>query len=366
MAINFLSKAPKNRLRGTAVVRLDLNDDGYRMERSLPTLKYLMKWADKIVLLSHKGRPKPSLISRGNKKFSLEKESEKMSKMLGEPIEFVNHMRISEAGNEIRNAPQKSIFMLENVRFIEGEIEDEKEVAEHLSTLGNYFINEAFASSHRKNASVTGITKFIPSYGGFLFEEEIEKLSKILKKSKKPLIAIFGGSKIKSKMATIINFRKRADKILVGGAIANTLLYLKGEKVGKSLVEKEMDGAVLGIAEMKNLVLPIDFRKKGSAILDIGPKTEKEFIFLIKKARTIVWNGPMGMFEKKGFDEGSKKIARAIANSKAFSVIGGSETSSLIRKMKLENKFGFISTGGGAMLEFLAERKLPGIEVLKK
>ncbi|MFA5172936.1 MAG: phosphoglycerate kinase [Candidatus Paceibacterota bacterium] len=366
MNIRYLSKANKKYLSGTAIVRLDLNDDGYRMERAIPTLKYILKFANKLVILSHKGRPEPSLTLRDNKKYSLEPEAEKLSKLLDKKIDFIGHIRLSEAGNEIRNAKSGSIFMLENTRFLEGEKEDERELAEHFASLGNYFVNEAFASSHRKNASVTGITKFLPSYAGFDFEDEVENLFRIMKKTKRPFIAIFGGAKISDKLITMLSFRKKADCMLIGGALANTILYLRGEKVGKSLIEKEMDGAMLKIAGMKNLVMPKDFRKKGTAILDIGPKTEKEYAAIIKKAKTIVWNGPMGAFEMKGFENGTKRVIKEIANSRAFSVVGGSETLVLIRKMKLEKKFGFISTGGGAMLEFLGGKKLPGVEALKK
>lgn len=366
MAIRFLSKANKKYLSGTAIVRLDLNDDGYRMERALPTLKYLLKYADKLVLLSHKGRPEPSLTLKDNKKFSLESEAAKLEKLLGQKVDFISHIKISEAANEIRNAERGSVFMLENTRFLDGEKEDKRDLAEHFASLGHYFVNEAFASSHRQNASITGIARILPSYAGFDFENEIKNLSQVMKKPKKPLVAVFGGAKISDKLQTMVNFRKKADFILLGGALANTILYLRGEKIGRSLVEKEMDGATLKIAAMKNIVMPKDFRKKGTAILDIGPKTEREYASLIKKAKTIIWNGPMGAFEKKGFEKGTKSLIKSIASSRAFSVVGGSETLVLIRKMKLENKFGFLSTGGGAMLEFLAGTKLPGVAVLEK
>jgi len=296
----------KGRLRGinNAILRLDFNSEGdWRLKRSLPTLKFLQKHAAKIVILSHKGRPTPSLLPlKENAKFSLKKDANKLSKFLNYPVNFINCSRISEAGNEIRNSKENSVFVLENVRFLEGEAENNLSLSEHLASLGDYFVNDAFAVSHRANASVVGITKFLPSYAGFEMEEELKNLSHIMEKPAHPFVMVFGGGKATDKLPIILNFRNKADFFLLGGALANTMLYLKGEKMGNSLIEKEIDGALPNLLKMKNVVLPFDFRKKGKAILDIGPKTEKLFSSYIKKAKTIVWNGPLGAFEKKGFE----------------------------------------------------------------
>ncbi len=368
MLLNFLSKTNPDKLKGVAILRLDFNSEGdWRLKRSLPTLKFLQKHAAKIVILSHKGRPTPSLLPlKENAKFSLKKDANKLSKFLNYPVNFINCSRISEAGNEIRNSKENSVFVLENVRFLEGEAENNLSLSEHLASLGDYFVNDAFAVSHRANASVVGITKFLPSYAGFEMEEELKNLSHIMEKPAHPFVMVFGGGKATDKLPIILNFRNKADFFLLGGALANTMLYLKGEKMGNSLIEKEIDGALPNLLKMKNVVLPFDFRKKGKAILDIGPKTEKLFSSYIKKAKTIVWNGPLGAFEKKGFEKGTKAIIKAIASSRAFSLVGGGETIVLLEKMKLEKKISFISTGGGAMLEFLSGCKLPGLKALEK
>jgi len=367
MHLNFLSKTNPDKLKGVAILRLDFNSEGdWRLKRSLPTLKFLQKHASKIVILSHKGRPTPSLLPlKENAKFSLKKDLKKLSQLLNYPVNFINCSHISEAGNEVRNSKESSIFVMENIRFLEGEAEDNLSLAEHLASLGDYFVNDAFAVSHRANASVVGITKFLPSYAGFEIEEELKNLTRVMEKPARPFVMIFGGAKATDKLPIILNFRNKADFFLLGGALANTILYLKGEKIGNSLAEKEIDGALPNLLKLKNIILPFDFRKKGSAILDIGPKTERLFSSYLKKAKTIVWNGPLGAFEKKGFDKGTKSIIKAIASSRAFSLIGGGETIVLLEKMKLEKKISFISTGGGAMLEFLSGRKLPGLEALE-
>lgn len=368
MAIQFISKASRRELTGTAIVRLDFNDaDGWRIEQSARTIKFLIKKADKLVILGHRGRPKPSMhITRNNKEFSLKGEEARLAKIVGRSVEFIAHSRISEAANEIRNAAVGAVFLLENVRFLDGEEENNTELARHLASLGDYYVNEAFANCHRAHASMVGITKFAPSYGGLRLEEEIVNLSRVMKKPRRPLVMIFGGAKADSKLPVIAHFRRRADAFLVGGALGNTLLYLEGVNIGESVAERKIDGMILKVARMKNIKGLVDARRRGGKILDIGPKTEKIFMGEIKRAKTIVWNGPLGMIEKRGFESGTKVVARAVARTKAFSVVGGGETVNFIRKLKLEKKISFLSTGGGAMLDFLAGKKLPGIEALSK
>ena len=366
MAISYLSKVAKKNLKGTAIVRADFNGGGFRIEKTLPTIEYLSKYAEKIVIIGHKGRPEPSLSSKKNKDFSLEKDAKDLSKMLGREVIFLPMIRISEAGNEIRRAPEGSIFVLENLRFIDGETENDSELGRHLASLGDYYVNEAFSGSHRKNSSIVAITKYVKSYAGLNFESEIKNLSSLVKKPKKPLVLIFGGAKIKTKMPVVQKFYNQADNILFGGALANTLLYLSGVKIGSSLAERDVDSGILRLLSMDKIHIPVDTRKSGNKILDIGPETEKEFKSLLRGAKTIIWNGPMGLFERKGFDKGTKFIAKALANSRAFTVVGGGETAKAIRKFKLEKRYNFVSTGGAAMLEFLAGYELPGVKALEK
>jgi phosphoglycerate kinase len=268
---------------------------------------------------------------------------------------------------EISTAKSKSIFMLENLRFMPGEAANNPDFAGNLASLGDYYVNDAFAVAHRDNASVTAITKFLPSYAGFGLEAEITNLGKVMKKAKRPLVVILGGAKIDDKLGVIKFFRAKANWFLIGGALANTLLFLKGVKMGKSIYEKNASRDIERLLHYKNILLPEDFRTDDTAILDIGPKTERAFEEKIKSARTIIWNGPLGVIERDAFAHGTTAIAKALGtNTKAFSVVGGGETVTALKKFGVDSEASFISTGGGAMLDFLAGKKLPGIEALNK
>ena len=375
MAIRFISKASRRELAGTAIVRLDFNDQyGWRIEQSAGTLKFLIKKADRVVILGHRGRPKPSMhVTADNKQFSLKGEEKRLERLMGRKVEFVSHSRISEAANEIRNAPHGSVFLLENVRFLDGEEENDIELARHLASLGDYYVNEAFANCHRAHASMAGITKFIPSYGGLRLEEEIRNLSRVMKKPRHPLVMIFGGAKADSKLPVIARFRNQADAFLVGGTLGNTLLYLAGTPIGESAAEKTVNGMMLKVARMKNVKGLVDMRKRGGKILDIGPKTEKIFMEEIKRAKIIVWNGPLGMIEKHGFEGGTKAVARTVARTRAFSVVGGGETVNFIRRIGLAKKIKVKKSnikigeekkplGGAALGEFIHFRRNWGRE----
>lgn len=368
MPVKLLAKQKAKQLSGTALIRLDIFNDasGWRLKQSLPTLKLLLKYADKIVILAHRGRPSTPAVGPTLTKFTLENEIANFSKVLGHEVTFLTHLRISEAANLIRSAASGSIFLLENIRLFSGETNNDLDLAEHLATLGNYYVNEAFSVSHRTHASIVGLPKFLPSYLGLHFAKEIEHLEKLLKHPRHPLTLILGGAKISSKTGLLLNFRQRADHILVGGGVANTLLYLKGEKIGASLVEKEINSLVLKVADLKQLVLPRDYKKSGSKIFDIGPLTTKDFISVINQSKTVIWNGPLGVAEKSAFAEGTKAIARALARSSATTIVGGGETADIITKLKLAEKMTWLSTGGGAMIEFLSGRTLPGLKALQK
>ena len=362
--IKFLSKINPRKLKGIAILRLDFNtEDSWRIDASIPTIKYLKKYADKILIISHKGRP-----DGFDKKLSLKNNALYLEKKLKTKINFIPHFDFSKIRKQIENSPKKSIFVLENIRFLKEEQTPEPELAEKLAKLGDYFVNDAFAVSHRSEDSVTGIAKFLPSYAGLELEKEIFYLNHILKNPKKPLVLILGGAKASDKLGVIKNFYKKANWILIGGASANTLLFLSEKNIYDSLYEK--DEKILKelkqILKFKNVLIPLDSKVNNNQILDIGPKTIELFKEKINQAKTIVWSGPLGMIEKKPYDKGSLEIARAIIKNKnALTIVGGGETVMFLKKNKLDKKIKFISTGGGAMLEFLTGEKLPGIEVLK-
>lgn len=361
--IQYLRKVSPKKLQGVAVLRLDFNtEDDWRMKASLPTLQFLLKSARAIVILSHKGRP-----FGFQKEFSLKKSADDLELLLRKNIAFFHSFNFMEMKHEISAAKPKSIFMLENLRFMPGEAANNADFAGNLASLGDYYVNDAFAVSHRKNASVTAITNFLPSYAGLGLEAEILNLGKVMKKVQKPLVVILGGAKIDDKLGVIKFFKAKADWFLIGGALANTLLFLKGVKMGKSIYEKNVSRDVERLLHYPNILLPEDFRTDDTAILDIGPKTERVFDEKIKSAKTIIWNGPLGVTERETFAHGTMAVAKSLGtNTKAFSVVGGGETVASLKKFGADSEVSFISTGGGAMLDFLAGKKLPGIEALNK
>ena len=356
-----------------ALVRVDLNvplgddskidkNESWRIEAIVPTLKYLIKQKAKIVLISHLGRP------RGvNKKFSLKPVAKELSRLLNKKIVF--------------NGKSGDIVMLENIRFKPGEEKNSPKLAQDLAKLGDFFVNDAFAVSHREHASIVGIPKYLDSVVGLLFEKEIKELDKVLD-SKKPLIAIIGVAKIATKIKVINRFSIIGDKVLIGGALANDIFAAQGISMGKSLIDKNSFSEVekLDLTGSK-FFLPVDLavwdgekvryceiddvREKEKA-LDVGPKTINLFCDLIKDAKTIIWNGPLGYYTKPPFDKSCVEITKAINDSKAYSVVGGGDTVAFLRSIDKDNIFNHVSTGGGAMLDYLANETLPGIIALEK
>ncbi len=340
------SKALKNKI---CLLRLDFNtEDNWRMDASLPTIRFLLARCKSVVILSHKGRPRGFSAQGGpaggwDDSLSLRPVSKILSRKLKKKVIFVPHFRFQEIGNLLKSSPNGSIFLLENLRFLEGEAENSAILAEHLSGLGDLYVNDAFAVSHRANASVVAITKFLPSYAGLELEKEIQQLSQAIKNPKKPLVVVLGGLKIEDKLRVVDNLRPKSPVFLVGGMLTDELIHK------------------LNNAE---LVLPVDFKKDGETNRDIGPETVKKFCKIIKGAKTIIWNGPVGDIRDRRFKKGTIEIAKCVA-SKKFSIVGGGETVMFIKKLKLDKKISFISTGGGAMLDFLAGRELPGIKALE-
>jgi len=378
------------------LLRVDLNvpikngniTETSRIEKIIPTIKLLIQKQAKIIILSHIGRPKGKVI----KEMSLEPISKKLSSFLNKEVLFDNNLISENTITKASNMPNGSIMMLENVRFNEGEELNDKEFSKKLSKLGDIYINDAFSCSHRAHASVEGITKYIPSYFGLQITEEINALKKITSEIKKPVTLIIGGSKISTKINIINNLIKKFNNIVIVGGMANTMLANTGLKVGKSICEHNSEHLVKEILENSKkynckITYPLDVVvsktldgngeeknvndvKEDEMILDIGTKTIELIKKTINNSNTVLWNGPAGYFENPNFQNGTKQILEAISqkttNDKIFSVAGGGETVAAINKFKKFNSFTFVSTAGGAFLEYLEGKNLPGIKALNQ
>ncbi|MBC8313552.1 MAG: phosphoglycerate kinase [Candidatus Cloacimonetes bacterium] len=379
--------------RKKVIVRVDfnvpLNDNleitnDKRIVSSIPTIKYLLEKEAAVILLSHLGRPKGQIIP----KLSLKPVAKRLSKLLQKDVKFINDC----IGNDVKSSVGKMKFgdliLLENTRFHSEEKGNDPKFAKKLAEFGDIFINDAFGTAHRAHASNVGIAKYLPSAIGFLIEKEIKYLGESLKNPKKPFTAILGGAKVSDKIELINNLLAKADNILIGGAMMFTFLKAKGFCVGNSLVENDkLDLAknLLNQAKKKDvkLILPVDtvitqeIKKDAehktvdvSKIpenwmgLDIGEKTVELFGKIILQSKTIIWNGPMGIFEIENFAYGTKGIANALAECSGITIIGGGDSASAVEKFGLANKMTHISTGGGASLEFLAGKELPGIAAI--
>ena len=376
------------------LLRVDLNvpiKDGTitetsRIEKIIPTIKLLIEKEAKIIILSHIGRPKGKVI----REMSLEPISKKLASLLNKEILFNNKLINENTISEVNKIPNGSIMMLENIRFNEGEELNDKEFAKKISNLGDLYVNDAFSVSHRSHASVEGITKYIPSYYGLQITEEINALKKITSEIKKPVTLIIGGSKISTKIKIINNLIKKFNNIIIVGGMANTMLKHTGSIIGKSICENDCESLIKEILENSNkynckITCPLDVVvsknlegsgknkdikeiNKDDIILDIGPKTIASIKKIINDTNTVLWNGPAGYFENSNFQNGTKQILEIIEqktkNDNIFSVAGGGETVAAINKFNKLNSFTFISTAGGAFLEYLEGKDLPGIRAL--
>lgn len=364
--------------------------EDFRMRAELPTVNYLLdNGANKIIFISHFGRPE----KKHDPAFSLEPVSLHLADMMGKDVEFIAG-DVIESNSEIKdkiNSSEKSLIFLDNLRFYDEEEKNDEFFAKNLANFADVFVQDAFGVCHRKHASVVGVPKFIPSFAGLLIQKEVETLSYILNKPTRPLTFLIGGAKISTKMPIVKKFMAIADNVCIGGALANTALKAKGLTVGASVVEEEMIEAVRGLDIVDSRFhLPMDVvvsKNKDDAapdsvhisaagasmedelILDIGPDTQSMFGEVIHDSKTVVWNGPMGYIENKLFAKGTQAIAREMADATAkgiFTVIGGGDTYLILEELDLMDKISFVSTGGGAMLDFLAEGGLPGITALEK
>jgi 3-phosphoglycerate kinase len=326
--------------------------EDFRIVKSLPTIRLLKSKGAKIILLSHLGEDKLSLKPVANY----------LCRHLRD-FKFIPSLSMKVVEKAVSSMKEGDIIMLENLRREKGEEKNDKNFAKKLADLGDIYVNEAFSVSHREHVSIVGIPKYLPSFAGLLFEKEVKNLSKAFK-PKHPFLLILGGVKFESKLGVLEKFLKIADKIFIGGALANNFFILKGMKIDKSLIDKKVP--VKKYLHNKKIILPADVRRKNGKILDIGPKAIKELFILIKKAKFILWNGPLGNTDMKDFEKGTEMVARKIAENGAVSIIGGGDTVAAAMKFGVSDRFSFVSTGGGAMLQFLAKGTLPGIEALKK
>jgi len=347
--MKLLSRTNARKINGKkCLLRVDLNlkylDNGFRIDSILPTIKFLLARKSKIIILSHRGRPKGK-----DKDLSLKPIAKILSSKLKKEVVFIPNLNFNKINKDVGSDNKHAIFMLENLRFLPEEEKNDARLAKQLSELGDFYVNDAFAVCHRKNASTVAITKYIKSYVGLLLEKEISGLIKATKNPKKPLIIILGGTKIGAKMDIIKNLNSQTNFFLLGSSVLNEV---RAQKI-KNIIKK------------KKCLVPIDFSKVNGKYFDIGPKTIMLYKKIILGANTIIWNGPVGMFEDKRYRKGTIEIANAIIRSKAFKVIGGGETANFILKKKLDKNIDLLSTGGGAMLDFLANKKMPGIAALE-
>ncbi|MBU1044999.1 MAG: phosphoglycerate kinase [Candidatus Omnitrophica bacterium] len=380
-------KDKKILMRADFNVPLDENcniTDDLRIVSALPTIKYcLEQGAAKIILISHLGRPKGQVVA----KMSLKPVAVRLEKLLGMPIKMLDDC-VGESVKRAISQSSEKVVLLENLRFYAQETKNEPVFAQQLAELGQVFVNDAFGTAHRAHASTEGVTHYLPAVAGFLLEKEMAYLGKVVENPERPLVTILGGAKVSDKIKMIENMMDKVDCFLIGGGMAYTFLKAQGKEIGDSKLEADkvdLAKTILEKAKENNVdfVLPIDHKvadkfdaqaavqyvgeeiPKGWMGLDIGPKTIELFKQKLKTAKTIVWNGPVGVFEMEAFSKGTEALARYIATLPATSIIGGGDTASAVRKFDVVNKMSHVSTGGGASLELLEGLELPGIAALK-
>ncbi len=375
------------------LVRVDFNvpldenlkiTDDTRMRMAVPTLKHIINNGGKLIIMSHLGRPKGEVVA----KYSLKSVVAHLSELLGKPVAFANDCIGEEATKVVNNLKDGEVALLENLRFHKEEEKNNPEFAKALASLGDIFVSDAFGTAHRAHASTAGIADTLPAYAGFLMEKEITYLSKVTENPERPLVAIMGGAKVSDKILVIENLLEKVDTLLIGGGMAYTFLKSQGVKIGKSLCEDDkLDLAKSLIEKAKKLGKKMLFTQdvigtkdfatvcgtykmaelpEDAEGVDIGPETIKAFETELKKAKTVLWNGPMGVFEKPAFANGTRKIAEILGTLDAITVIGGGDSVAAIEQMGCADKVSHVSTGGGACLEFLEGKTLPGIAVFSK
>ena len=391
--MNYI-KDQKNLDGKIVLLRLDLNvplkngiiTDDTRIVKILPTLEFLIKNNSKIIIISHIGRPK----GEWNDIFSMKPVCEYINKKINKQVKLIKKNIFQLKKEQLFLNSEDQVLFLENIRFYKNEEENDMNFSKHLASLGDLFINDAFSCSHRAHASICEITKYIPSYVGLQFEAEVNALEKVTNNIKKPITCIIGGSKISTKISIIKNLIPKFDNIIIVGGMANNVLKYKGYSIGKSFQENNCENSINDIFGVSknypcSIIFPEDVAvgktmdgnakikelnqiENDDIILDIGPKTINKIKSIINKSKTILWNGPAGYFENPQFSKGSFEIGNQIANQnkldQIFSVAGGGDTFALINNINILDNFNFVSTAGGAFLEFLEGKELPGIKAL--
>ena len=378
-----------------ALVRCDFNvpmedgqitDDG-RIKAALPTIKYLLEAKAKVILMSHLGRPK----GEPKAQFSLSKVADRLAELVGQPVKFAqSDVVVDDSVRKIASELQNGeIMLLENVRFRKEETDNDLHFAKELSELGDIFVQEAFGTAHRAHASTAGVAEYLPAVSGFLIEKEVKFLGDAVAEPKRPFVAIMGGAKVADKIKVIDNLLEKVDTLIIGGGMSYTFFKAKGYEIGSSILDEngiELAKEIMDKANKLNkaLLLPMDivvadkFENEANTKtvaaesipsdmmgLDIGPKSIELFNKKIAEAKTVVWNGPVGVFEMENFAKGTRAVADALAKSDCISIIGGGDSAAAIKKFGLEGNMTHISTGGGASLEFLEGKELPGIAVIE-
>jgi len=355
-------------------------ENNYRIKRGLETLKYLIKHEAKIIILNHLGRPGGKKV----KVLSNKPVATELSKLLNKKVVQSSEIIGSQTRSLIDKMSNGDLVMLENVRFHPREVLNCKRLARQLAGLGDFYVNDNFASAHRANSSIVAIAKYLPSYAGFLVQDEVAALDKVLHSQKHPKVAIIGGAKLETKVKVIKKLVAKTDYLLLGGAVANNVLKQLNYEVGLSKVDKTklklasnilynkikipVDVVVAGnlLANAKNSIKAVGSISKKDIILDLGKDTTGLYKNILSKAKLVVWNGPLGYFEVKKYQISSRAIAKFLASMRGYTIIGGGETVEMIQELGLIDKFDFVSTGGGSMLEYLEGKILPGLKSLRK
>jgi phosphoglycerate kinase len=375
------------------LVRVDFNvpvdrggsiTDDTRIRASLPTINHLIQARARTVLVSHFGRPKGKVTDE----LRLGAVARRLGELIGREVLYIPEVEWPLVRSRLDGLRDGGVAMLENIRFHAGEEQNDPDLSRQLASLGDFFVNDAFGAAHRAHASTTGVARLLPSAAGVLLQQELQALGRVLDDPVRPLVAVIGGAKVSDKIEVIANLMGRADVLAIGGGMANTFLAARGYETGASLVEAEKAPLAAELMQRApaggcRLVLPVDlvvaaefsatapYRTvaadaipPGWTALDIGPATRRQFAALVERAGTLVWNGPMGVFEMEPFAAGTEAVARAAASCRGFTVVGGGDSIAALEKYRLAGAIDHISTGGGASLEFLAGKELPGVAAL--
>ncbi|MEW5867161.1 MAG: phosphoglycerate kinase [Bacillota bacterium] len=376
------------------LVRVDFNvpmnaereiTDDTRIKAALPTIQYLIDHGAKVILASHLGRPK----GKPADEFRMDPVAKRLGELLGKPVRKLDECVGDAVKAEVRAMKDGGVVLLENLRFHPEEEANDEGFAKALADLADLYVNDAFGTAHRAHASTAGVARFLPAVAGFLMQKEIEVMGKALSSPERPFVAILGGAKVRDKVGVVQNLLDKVDTLMIGGGMAYTFLKARGLEIGQSILEEDKIGLARDLMERagakgvefmlpsdvvvadkfaedaKTRIVPVNEIPADWQALDIGPDTVGRFSQVIAEAKTVVWNGPMGVFEMKPFAEGTREIAKALAASRAVTIVGGGDSVAALEEMGLADRMTHVSTGGGASLEFLEGKELPGVAVLK-